>query len=261
MTDAVLWATRLARSTESALAGLLDLVLPARCAGCGEPARLLCPACRLALDEPARLRWPDPTPSGLPPPWVVADYAGAVREALLAHKEHGRLALAAPLGAALARSTWAAAGTERPVCGRPVPPTILVPVPSRRAAVRERGHDATARLARRAAAVLRSGGVRATVLAVLRLRSGVADQAGLGSRERAANLAGSMWVPTRYVALVQGCAVVPVDDVLTSGATLREAARALRAAGAEVTGVAAVAATVRRVPALPPVLSRRPRTG
>ena len=109
--------------------------------------------------------------------------------------------------------------------------------------------------------VLRSGGVRATVFAVLRLRPGVDDQAGLGSRERAANLAGSMWVPSRYMALVQGCAVVPVDDVLTSGATLREAARALRAAGAEVPGVAAVAATVRRLPTLPPVLSRRPRTG
>jgi adenine/guanine phosphoribosyltransferase-like PRPP-binding protein len=46
---------------------------------------------------------------------------------------------------------------------------------------------------------------------------------------------------------VQGARLVLLDDVVTSGSTLRAAARALRAAGAEVVGCAAVAATPRRV--------------
>ena len=68
---------------------------------------------------------------------------------------------------------------------------------------------------------------------------------------RAANLAGSLSVPGRLVALVAGRPVVIVDDVVTTGATLTEAARALRAAGAEVVAAASVAATSRRTPSSP----------
>ena len=42
--------------------------------------------------------------AGLPPVWAVAAYDGAVRAALIAHKEQGRLSLAKPLGRALALS-------------------------------------------------------------------------------------------------------------------------------------------------------------
>jgi predicted amidophosphoribosyltransferase len=69
----------------------------------------------------------------------------------------------------------------------------------------------------------------------------VADQAGLTTRERAANLAGALRATG-----VAGLPVVVVDDVMTTGATLVEAARALAAGGHPVAGAAVVAATRRR---------------
>jgi predicted amidophosphoribosyltransferase len=227
------------RSLWAALAGLVDLALPSACVGCGVAGVLLCPPCGAELSGPARSARPDPSPAGLPSTWAVADYAGAARAAVVAHKEEGLRALTRPLGAALARSVRAAAG------GRPGP-VLLVPAPSRRAAVRARGHDPTLRLARSAATVLRGDGVEAGVAAVLRVRADVADQAGLGARARAANLAGALRVPARLAPLVAGRRVIVVDDVVTTGSTLAETARALGAAGARVDGAAVVAATARR---------------
>ena len=73
----------------------------------------------------------DPGAAGLAPPWTAADYDGAVRAALLAHKERHVAGLAATLGALLAVAVAAAAR----------PPVLLVPVPSRPGVVRARGHD------------------------------------------------------------------------------------------------------------------------
>lgn len=222
-----------------AVAGLVDLALPAVCAGCGQRPGLWCPDCAAQVAGPARLSWPDPAPAGLPPPWTVAPYAGALRAALLAHKEHGRLALARPLGALLAPSVAAAAASSGGAA-----PLLLVPAPSRRAAVVARGHDAMLRTARAAAASLRADGPDAAVRPVLRVGR-VADQAGLSARQRRDNLAGAMRVGNRLAPLVAGREVVLVDDVVTTGATLAEAARALREVGAVVLGAAVVAATGR----------------
>ncbi|WP_274704671.1 phosphoribosyltransferase family protein, partial [Actinomadura geliboluensis] len=87
-------------------------------------------------------------------------------------------------------------------------------------------------------------GVPVSMMDALRQRGRVADQAGLTARQRAANLQGA--VEAR--ACVAGRRVVLVDDVVTTGSSLAEAARALRAAGAEVTGTATIAATPRHRP-------------
>jgi predicted amidophosphoribosyltransferase len=80
----------------------------------------------------------------------------------------------------------------------------------------------------------------------LMLRRRVADQAGLDHRQRANNVECAMQVRPRWRAGIVGVRCLLVDDVLTTGATLVEAARALRSAGAGHIAAATVAATQRR---------------
>ncbi len=128
-------------------------------------------------------------------------------------------------------------------------PMLVVPVPSRPGAARARGHDPLLDVVRRAARLVPG----ATVAPLLRSRGGVRDQAGLSASERAANLAGSLWCPSAGLRRFAGRTgrVVVCDDVLTTGATAREAQRALAASGLDVCAVAVVAATVRRVSSRP----------
>jgi predicted amidophosphoribosyltransferase len=177
---------------------------------------------------------------------AAGEYAGALRALVVAHKERQALALARPLGEVLACVVRDLAATVA-VPGAPV---VLVPVPSRPAVVRRRGHDPMLRTARVAAARLRRTGTSASVRRLLVPGGHVEDQAGLGAEARAANLAGAFRARRRRPAGL----VLIVDDVITTGATTREAQRALEAAGHRVAGVATVAATRRRIgdpPSLP----------
>jgi len=134
----------------------------------------------------------------------------------------------------------------RAVLARGNGPVFVVPVPSSPSAVRRRG-DAPLELLTGAA--LREVGRSPCELIVspaLRLRRRVADQAGLDHGQRANNLERAMRVPPRWRASIRGVTCLLVDDVLTTGATLVEAARALRAGGADHVAAATVAATQRR---------------
>ncbi|MFD3761868.1 ComF family protein [Streptomyces sp. NPDC058622] len=239
---------------------LAGLVLPVDCAGCGAARVLLCPDCGDALSGagagPVR---PSPRPEGLPVVHAAAAYEGGVRAALLAHKERGALPLAGALGGALAAAVLAGCGEPGAGAGAGVGAgvgagmgeLVLVPVPSTRRQVRARGHDPTRRIALAAAGRLRRAGVPARVAPVLRLRRAVADQAGLGARQRRENLDGALAVCRGGARLTAGARLVLVDDLITTGATLAEAARALRAAGPArgAAGAAGVAAAVVAAPA------------
>jgi predicted amidophosphoribosyltransferase len=201
------------------LSALADLVLPRRCAGCGTPGRALCGCC-----VPS---WPPALVGRSALPIAAAGpYEAGLRRAVLAYKERGRRDLTPALAALLAA---AAVLVTRPG-------VVLVPVPSARAASRRRGGDHVRRLARYAAIPL---GVRA--VAALDLVRRVQDSVGLGGHARSVNLADAM----RARPPTAGAVAVVVDDIVTSGATLGEAARALRAAGWDVAGAAVVAATPR----------------
>ncbi|WEH33742.1 ComF family protein [Streptomyces sp. AM 4-1-1] len=217
---------------------LAGLVLPVACVGCGRPRVEWCDACGYELcgDPPRRVR-PSPEPSGLPVVHAAAPYESAVRAALLAHKERGGLGLAGALGAALASAVRVVAGSSGPDGARAPGggtgpgPLLLVPVPSARRAVAARGHDPGRRIALAAARELRRTGTPARVVPVLRQGRAVADQSGLGARQRRANLSGALEVVAGGDRLLAGGRVVLVDDLMTTGASLAEAARAIGAQG------------------------------
>lgn len=221
----------------------LDLVLGSRCVGCDRPGRLLCRACATSLPTSGRPARPTPCPDGLAPSAAAGEYADLLKALVLAHKERSAFALARPLGSVLA-------AVVEPL----LPPgrAVLVPVPSRGAVVRRRGHDPMLRVARVAARLLRRRGYDVRVVPLLRQREALADQRGLAAEERRANLAGRMTADSRHLAALardaRPVAAIVCDDVLTTGSTAREAQRALADVGVVVAGIACVAATRRRFP-------------
>jgi ComF family protein len=194
-----------------------SVLLPVTCAGCGADDRALCPACRSGLHATLhRRQLADGTT-------VVSAlrYEDVARRTILAFKEHGRTDVSRPLATALSVAIAAA------VIGR----VELVSIPPGRAGLRRRGYDPVRLLLRRAGLPQPS-----PVLSATHAR---AHQKTLDREERQRNLAGSM---TANGSLA-GRRFLLVDDVLTTGSTLMEAARALREGGAEVVGAATLAFT------------------
>ncbi|KYH42951.1 hypothetical protein AZH51_05710 [Branchiibius sp. NY16-3462-2] len=208
---------------------------------------LICALCAHQVREAGRLSpfWsvPDPCPHGFPPTWSATPYAGVVRELLPAYKDQGRTDLRELLGAWLGRALRAGVGlddvvAERLSSGRCV---YVVPAPSSPAARRARGRDPLRDL------VLTASGADPVlpVIDALGYTRRVRDQAGLHSAERAHNLAGALRVRQRAADVLVGQVCVLADDVVTTGATLAESARALRSVGVAHVVAVTLAATPR----------------
>lgn len=203
-----------------------DLLLGASCPGCGSPSRAVCAACLRELAPAPRVVLDDPAP-------IVSSgaHAGTLREVVIAWKEHGRRGLTPVLG------HLAASAVLELVDVRPV---LLVPVPTSRRSRRARGTDVVATLAGTTTRLLTDLGVDCATGGLLRMRRQTRDQADLGARERATNLAGAYVASAPRTSSGPAREVVVLDDVVTTGATLREAVRALRAAGHPVRGAVTV---------------------
>jgi len=213
------------------VAGLLfdaavDLYLGGQCHGCAAPGRSPCPACSQGLEPHPQSIWRP----GFDVPAVAALAYDDADDFIIAYKDNQAWQLTAPLGVALgAAVAQVASGSS----------VVLVPVPSSPDAVRKRGFDHTATLAQW---VARRSGYRWSPL--LRRTKTTPDQAGLTAASRRAVQIGSMRARPPSPGRPSPPLVV-VDDVITTGATMVEAVRALREAGHHVFGAAAVAFTPR----------------
>ena len=243
---------RLLRATDqvaAAAAELLALAVPVDCVCCGVEDLALCVACerriRQLTQHPFRAEAQAPAlmdvGGGVILPVVAAGvYRDELAQAVLSFKSHGQHQLKRVLARALARAVHAAVPNNPGVC--------LVPVPSSTGAFVRRGFSPVhLLLGSPAAGSLLAGAPVLDVLRKSHRRTAAGGlpggQKGLGRGARASRVRGSMRVPRRKLDGVAGRRCVIVDDVLTTGATLAEAARALHESGAVVAGAVVLAVT------------------
>ncbi|WP_181365101.1 ComF family protein [Arthrobacter sp. HMWF013] len=228
---------------------ILALAVPVDCVCCGAEDLALCVACdrqvRLLTKHPYRAEEQAPAlmnvDGGIILPVVAAGaYREELAQALLSFKSHGQHQLTSVLAKGLGRGIAAAAEGLDDVC--------LVPVPSSTTAFVRRGFSPVHLLLAAWGRTYSAGGV--PVLDVLRksrrrtvMEQLPGGQKGLGRGARARRVRGSMKVRGNRRSRVAGRRCIIVDDVLTTGATLAEAARALHLSGAVVAGAVVLAAT------------------
>lgn len=157
------------------------------------------------------------------------DYEAPADLLIRRFKGERRFALAGPLAGLILDSLAQPGAPERP------PSAVLVPVPAARASLRLRGFNPAGEIAR---ALAQATGVPLRPAWLRRVAEGP-RQASLDSAARLAGVSQAYACP----APVPPCTVLLVDDVMTTGATLDAAARALRGAGASaVIGLVAMRA-------------------
>lgn len=209
---------------------LLDLFFPPKCPICGQPgpADTPCPRCRQADF------WLPPEQAVFPGRdfrcCVCAGwYRDDLRASLLRYKFSGRRGYAKAYGPLLAEAI-------RPhLTGRY---DLISWVPVSRQTLKKRGYDQAQLLAQETARALGTTAVPLLVKQVNnRPQSSLTD-----GRQRQNNVAG-VYAPAPTADRAAGRRVLLIDDVLTTGATLNEAARTLRQAGAAEVVAAALCRT------------------
>lgn len=210
--------------------GLTDLWLAQRCALCDRPSpQPLCPSCDQQLQSCQRQQPPQVDIEAL---MVLAwgTYHHTLKRTLAALKYDRHRRLAIPLGQALGQQ-W----QQHPIPTRR--PPVVVPIPLHGDKLSDRGFNQAALIA---AAFCRQTGLPLLAQGLQRQRATL-PQFGLGPDQRQQNLTDAFTLGAGWQRCPQTQPVLLLDDIYTTGATVRSAANTLRRAGRSVCGVAVCA--------------------
>lgn len=210
----------------------VDLLFDGTCPGCQLPGKGLCSQCLTMIMAQTVFK---PYRSGIDVPlWSGGYYIEPLTSVIAQAKEHQRWDVIEVLSRRLGLAV-AGLADELGLLGH----GFLVPFPSQTTAIQARGYDITWALAKGAAQMLSRVGLYAHPTRRLHHIRLIEDQAGLTSQERFINLEGCLKATGR-----PGVGwLVLIDDVATTGSSLREGVRALHCGGYNVDGLATVAAT------------------
>ncbi|MEY2877389.1 MAG: hypothetical protein RLZ24_816 [Actinomycetota bacterium] len=202
------------------ISALSELIFPSRCLGCRQLGIGICSSCRLSW-HPHIYRSTISTDDFSFPVYSAVAYSPVAQKVLLGAKE-GALHVADQLILQALTHSLAYFYSEVGIAD-------LVPIPSRKMNTRKRGRDF---ILEQTYEVSRTPLV--SVRAILSHSRWVRDQSTLNSQTREINLSQSMRCANREEPT--NIPVIIIDDLVTSGATLREAGRALYGAGYTVIG-------------------------
>ena len=242
---------RIAIRTKQRLTDLSDLIWPGRSLISGEPARGALSAADFAAlnfitgtvcDQCGRPMTLDLGPDGRcgaciasPPPWTrgraALVYDEISRIPIIALKRAGRR------DGLHVMANWMATSGADLLTGA----DLIVPIPLHYYRLVQRGYNQAGWLA---TAIGRQAGIEVAHTALKRKRA-TQSQAGLSARARSRNVSGAFAVGNRSRKRISGRTLVLVDDVMTTGATLRAACRALLKGGAAHIHVLVLARVVR----------------
>lgn len=221
---------------------IADLVLGRRCIGCEAVPTLLCATCRDNMSGQARitrdLMFNDISENLRIPLAVAHSYAPPLSTVIFKYKDNQIPELAHFLADLLAEAIELIhAHTGIPASG-----TFLIPIPSRSGSVRQRGFDSMGVIARH---LTKYGYDTADALTDHRA-SGRSKSLNVAERQFAAHNAFSVRSHS-IIGQLSGCEVIMIDDVTTTGATLREASELLMQSGVQVIGCASIAGSRKRM--------------
>lgn len=218
---------------DSLLGMMRDALFPRGCAGCDRPDEVLCGDCRsLFANWRNRELVSGQETQGAVHTWSASTYQGVVRHAILAWKDHDDTELDTIFGEVMA-SLLEHSAIHRS-CRRQTA-VLVVLVPSSPASMRRRGRRHIDPLSKAVANALCDYGFDAKPYRVLAsIASGGRSVQQASSAQRAQRIGGRIALGSD--AVMQGQQVVLVDDIITTGSTLRQCAQTCRQAGAEVIG-------------------------
>lgn len=227
---------------EAWLGEIQDLLLPRGCAGCDRPDYALCPRCAAEFHQ--YVTWRESV-SGVVC-HACASYRGVARRAVLSWKDHDDLELDAVFAQAMAQLIPACGIADRlrrvDAFAASTGPVLVVPAPSSFASVSRRGRKQVTPLVKAVVDGLAACDIEARAAEALRMR-GVRSKAVQTSSgaDRAGRLAGHISVARP--SSIAGARVVLVDDIITTGATIRLCAQAVERASGTVAAAVALAHT------------------